>query len=110
MNPWELNFKNKTYSQAYNALFDHINMFADELNHGINYDQFADGYCIFSVNLTPEGADSGAWSLIQEGSTYLRLKFDNEIPDGGIEVFIFAQFDSLILIDRHRSCVYDYNL
>ena len=54
--------------------------------------------------------DSTTYDLIKSGSTNINIKFSADVPANGLVLIAFAEFDSLIFIDRNRNIASDYNI
>ena len=105
--PFKLDFKNNKYIRAFDQLFEALDLARDNNGNGIN--GFKNGQCLFAFDLTPDEDDSGHWDLIKEGTTSIEISFAERIPDTGIEVIVYAEFDNLIMLDKNRNVMYDYN-
>jgi hypothetical protein len=79
-------------------------------SNGININNFADGWNIYSFNLTNSGEQNPCFDLISEGSTTVNIKFSQPVPAGGIVLIALAEFDSLLYIDKLRNVLSDYTV
>lgn len=107
--PLRLDFKNKKYLRAYNQLFEALDIARDNRGNGITREGYKSGQCLFAFDLTPDEDDNGHWDLIKEGATSIEITFGEKIPDSGIEVIVYAEFDNLVMIDKNRNVMYDYS-
>ncbi len=106
--PLKLDFKNNKYIRAFDQLFESLDMARDNQGNGITRLDFKNGKCFFAFDLTPDEDDNGHWDLIKEGTTSIEISFAEKIPDTGVEVIVYAEFDNLIMLDKHRNVMYDY--
>jgi hypothetical protein len=106
--PLKMDFKNDKYIRAYDQLFEALDIAKDNKGNVISRQHFKYGQCFFAFDLTPDEDDSGHWDLIKEGTTSVEISFAEKIPDTGIEVIVYSEFDNLILIDKHRRVFNDY--
>ena len=65
---------------------------------------------MFVFDLSPDGPDCSHWDMASEGTTSLDINFGAPLPQGGIDVIIYAEFDSLIMIDNNREVYTDYTV
>lgn len=107
--PFRLDFKNNRYLKAYDQLFEVLDMARDNKGNGVTREGFKNGRCLFAFDLTPDEDDSGHWELIKDGSTSIEITFTEKIPETGIEVIVYAEFDNLIMLDKNRNIIFDYN-
>lgn len=105
----KLDFKNNRYIRGFEQLFQALDIARDNKGNGITRDGFKNGQCLFAFDLTPDEDDGGHFDLIKEGATSIEISFSDKIPDSGIEVIIYAEFDNLVMLDKHRNVLYDYN-
>ena len=106
--PLKLDFKKNKYIRAFDQLFEALDIARDNNGNGITREGYKDGQCLFAFDLTPDEDDSGHWDLIKEGTTSIEISFGEKIPDNGIEVLVYLEFDNLIMLDKHRNVMYDY--
>ena len=58
-------------------------------------------------DLSPDLAENDHYNLIRQGNVRLVLKFANPLGRA-VTVVVYAEFDSLIEVDRDRNIVYDF--
>ncbi len=109
-NAMTIDFDDKRYTRAYVSLFETLNVANDDKSNGIQYTDYANGYFVAGLDLSPDGSDAGHWELIRDGSTYLKVSFDQDISAGGLKVIIFGEFDNMLALDTMRNVYYDYSL
>lgn len=107
--PMKLNFKSNHYVRAFHQLFEALDLARDNKGNEVTRLGFKNGQCLFAFDLTPDEDDSGHWDLIREGTTSIEISFAEKIPDTGIEVIVYAEFDNLIMLDKNRNVMYDYS-
>jgi hypothetical protein len=105
----KLDFKNNRYVRAFEQLFEALEISRDNKGNGITRAGFKNGQCLFAFDLTPDEDDSGHFDLIKEGTTSIEISFDEKLPDTGIEVIVYAEFDNILMLDKNRNALYDYN-
>ena len=108
-NPLTPDYANDLYLRAYLQTMDALGYTDTERTNCITPKQFKDGWCIYCFDLSPtQDSEDQNWNLERKGSTTICMDFQNQIPDGGIEVIVWAEFDSLLSIDNGRNCFLDY--
>jgi hypothetical protein len=105
--PLKSNFADGQFVELYNNLFDVLGMGDENKGNGITKDRFANGSTILAFDLSPDCDDSGHWELIKHGTTSLNLTFSADIPAGGCEAIVYAEYDSMLSIDRNRQPSFD---
>jgi len=108
--PCKFAFSNNKLVRGFIQMFDGLNMATDDKGNMINLAQYRNGCTYFVFDLTSDGNDSNTWELIREGSTLLEILFDKDLPAGGIECIVYAEFDSLLMIDYNRATYMDYTI
>jgi hypothetical protein len=107
--PLRVDFKNNKYIHAYNQLFEALDQVRADKGNLISISDFTSSHCIFAFDLTPDEDDNGHWDLISEGTTSIEINFSEKLPDSGIEIVVYAEFDNLVMIDKNRNIFFDYN-
>jgi hypothetical protein len=109
LQPLNVDFKNNIYIQAYNQLFEALDQSRENKGNIISRADFKNTHCIFAFDLTPDEDDNGHWDLIREGTTSIDIKFGDALPDSGLEIIVYAEFDNLLMIDKDRNVFFDYS-
>lgn len=107
--PLKIDFTKDRFIQAYSHLYEALDLAHENKGNLINMTDYKTSHSFFGFDLTPDEDDSGHWDLIREGSTSIEVEFGKDLPQSGIEIVIYAEFDNLIMIDKHRNTFYDYN-
>ena len=107
--PLQLDFKNNVYITAFNQLFEALDMARENKGNSINRLDYKNTHCLFAFDLTPDEDDNGHWDLIKEGTTSIDIKFADKLPDSGVEIIVYAEFDNLLMIDKDRNVFFDYS-
>jgi len=68
-----------------------------------------DTRCIYAFDLTPDLGEDDHFSLTQQGSVQLVLKFGVALYQP-VSVIAYAEFQNVIEIDRHRNVIYDFSV
>ena len=91
-------------------MFEGIGIGGDNRGNEIDLAAFKNGSAFFVFELTADGSDSGYWQLQNEGTTSLDIQFGAALPAGGVDVIIYSEWDSLLMIDSNREIFADYSL
>lgn len=106
--PMKLDFASNHYLQAYTELFETLGLANDNKGNSITRDAFSSSHCIFAFDLTADNDDGSHWDPIKEGNTSVEIQFGQNLPAGGVQVLVYAEFDNLLSIDRNRVAHFDY--
>jgi hypothetical protein len=98
-------FKNNTYVEAYNTLFQGLR----EIPNGIDYKAYKHGNTLFAFDLSPDLCMGEHFSLLQDGSLDLDLSFE-ETNTSSITAIIYLEFDNIIEITKNRQILFDYKI
>lgn len=107
--PMKIDFKNKKFIHAYNHMFEALDLAHDNKGNNISVTDYTSSHCIFAFDLTPDEDDNGHWDLVSEGTTSIEINFSEALPDSGVEIIVYAEFDNLVMIDKNRNVFFDYN-
>jgi hypothetical protein len=108
--PYNLDFEKKICLRAYNQMFEGLGFSGDDKGNDINLKKFLNGSTYFIFELGSDGSDSSQWELVKEGTTTLELNFDKDLPKGGVECIVYAEFDSMLMMDYMRQPYTDYTV
>lgn len=106
--PFRLDFANNHFVQAFVNLFEVLGISNDNRGNSISRDDFKTSHCIFAFDLTNDADDGAHWEVIKEGNTSLEIEFGSDLPQVGVQVIIYAEFDNLMTLDRNRVPYLDY--
>ena len=98
------------YVRAYLNLIDTLGLTATNRNNYITLKDFGTRSCFFAFDLSADEPDSDNWELIREGSTTVHCTFGTTVPKHGYEMIVYAEFDNVAMIDRHRAIYFDYSI
>lgn len=108
--PLKLDFSRNMFKRAFTQLFEGIGIANEDKGNDISIERFQNGSTFFVFELGADGADTSNWDLFQEGSTSLEILFSDALPASGIDCIIYAEFDSLVMIDYARNVFFDYTV
>lgn len=74
---------------------------------GITYSDFARGFALYVLDLTPSVLDGDQVELLKSGSLRLELKFAAELA-APVHVLVYGVLDSMIEIDKSRQVIADF--
>lgn len=101
------NFDTGDYAEVYDHMIRGSGLYDEDTTLDIGYDEFKDGYAFFVITLTPGEPDSMANDPRRNGSVRVEVKFKTALTKTLI-CLCYAEFDSLLEIDRDRNIIKDY--
>lgn len=106
--PLTPDFANGHYIDCFETLFTGTGMYGDDLGQCIKRSDYDKGYCLFAFNLTPDQSNGISHvNTRRHGTVRASLHFAKALPCT-VTVIAFAQFDNVVLLDRHRNIIFDY--
>lgn len=98
------------YVESYHTLFSGTGIHYMNEGNDISRDEYADGYCLFAFDLTPDLSAhyAGHWNLVKNGSVRIEVRFDKPLTKT-INCLLYAEFDNVLEIDSARQVVIDFN-
>ena len=105
--PVTLDFANSQYITAYTGLFSGTGKFTRDEGNGLDRSDFANGYALYAFDLSPDLSENEHFNLTRHGSVRLDMKFATALPHT-VTVIVYAEFENIIEIDRHRNVVLDF--
>jgi hypothetical protein len=73
----------------------------------IRREEFKGGYALYTFDLTVDLAEEGHLNLMKHGNVRTDLKFLVALPNT-INVEAYAEFESVLKIDKSRNIIIDY--
>jgi hypothetical protein len=105
---YALDIEKDQYLRAYLGLYDTVGIERDDRGIEITRFGYVNGYTVLGFDMTPDCDDGRHWETVKDGSFSVHLEFDKPIEDPGVEVLIYAEYDSLLTIDFNRMPSADY--
>lgn len=107
--PLKPNFKAKLFVSSYTNLFTNTGINFSDSGSDISREEFANGYNISVFDLTSDiTAHEAHWCAQTSGSLRIEVQFDESLKSP-ITAIVFAEFNNLIEIDKHRQVSLDYS-
>lgn len=107
--PLQPDFGSKQYIRAYNSLFAGTGIHYKDKGNSIDREEYAKGYTLMAFDLTPDlSAQSEHWGLINSGELSLEMRFKEALAET-VTCLLYAEFDSVVEIDRHRNVLTDFS-
>lgn len=108
--PMEMDFTQNQYMKPYINMFEGLGTGREDTGNNITLEDFKNSHCLFVFDLTPDEQDGGHWDLIRDGAVSVDVEFGADVPEPGIEMIVYAEFDNLVTIDRNRNVYFDYSV
>lgn len=97
------------FLQAYHTLFSGTGIHFQDDGNGIPREHYKDGFFLTAFDLTPDlEANSSHWSLQRHGSLRLEVRFKTALVET-VNCLVYAEFNNILEIDRHRNVGVDYS-
>ncbi|KAG8235182.1 hypothetical protein J437_LFUL015488 [Ladona fulva] len=109
--PLQTDFTNdKLHVMAYHTLFSGTGIHFLNEGNDISREEYPHGYCLTAFDLTPDLSSNSHshWNLMRQGSLRLDVRFEQPLPET-LTCVIYAEFDNIIEIDRHRNILVDFD-
>ena len=107
MIPTEPNFTADNYITAYANLFSGTGKLVKDEGTDIRREDFKAGYALYAFDLPADLAEEGHFTLMKHGNVRLDLKFGTALLKP-INVIAYAEFESVLEIDKSRNIIIDY--
>lgn len=105
--PLTPSFTNDQFLRSYMTLFEGTGMINADRGHGIDREGFKNGYALYAFDLTPDMAEGPHVDPIKYGNIRMDLHFEAALT-ATVNVIVYAEYDSLIQVDRARSVITDF--
>jgi hypothetical protein len=103
----ECDFETHNSMSGYLSLFTGSGKYRRDEGLDIDREEYENGYTLFAYDLSPDLSEEGYFNLIKEGSIRVELKFAQALPNT-INVIAYAEFESVIEINREKQVLIDY--
>ena len=100
-------YSSDSYVRSYFSLFQGTNTQFDNNSHGITYDIYKDGHCLYMVDLTPTPTSDACVELYKHGSLSLSITLGKPL-DEPVNIILYSIFDATIQVDRGRNILLDW--
>ena len=108
--PLTPNFAQNQYLQSYYTLFSGTGIFYNNASHTITLQDYPEGYTLYSFILSPTNTlDDCTWDVVKDSPVNIKLSFSEDTPQS-ITCIVYAQFDSLLQVDKDRNIYTDTSI
>ena len=105
--PFQPNFEENLFARSYASLFTSIGKIWQDEGNDLTRDDYRDGYTFFGFDLTPDQCDGPCFHPVQKGNLRIEFHF-REALRVTVNVVAYAEFESVLEIDKNRNVIYDY--
>lgn len=107
--PLQPDFSNGLYSDCYHSMIKATTAYPQDWSNGISASVYEGGCMFLGFDLTPDDAGEGVHYVTPRrlGTVKAVLRFATTLANT-ITIIAFAQYDNTVMIDRHRTAMFDY--
>ncbi|KAI0225612.1 hypothetical protein LSAT2_023642 [Lamellibrachia satsuma] len=105
--PLHPNFDDDLFIRSYMNQFSSTGEMWQDEGKGLSRSDFRHGYTFFGFDLTPDACDGACIQLVQKGNLRIEIHFRDALPTT-VNVITYAEFESVLEIDKSRNIIYDY--
>lgn len=98
--PIKMDFENEQYTRAYFELMSVCGKTLTNEGNNISIEDFADGFCFFAFDITPDLCRNGM-HLVRYSTTTLEVQFKKPL-EHTVSVFVYGEFDEIYEVDKTR--------
>jgi hypothetical protein len=104
---YQTNFPGDNFNSAYLSTFHALHTYKRNKSHGISREQFKDGMCIFSFDVSADNSfGEGALSTRDSNNYGLSITFGAALG-APVSIIIMAEIESIITVNKHREVSYE---
>ncbi|KAF2883071.1 hypothetical protein ILUMI_23104 [Ignelater luminosus] len=98
------------FVRSYHTLFSGTGIHFLNDGNNISRSEYSQGYCLWAFDLTPDLSANASthWNLVKNGSLRIEVGF-GEASTETVNCLVYAEFDNIIEIDKHRNVVVDFS-
>ncbi|KAE8752845.1 hypothetical protein FOCC_FOCC000583 [Frankliniella occidentalis] len=109
LNPDFTHARSTKYADCYQTLFSGSGVHHKDEGNGIDREAYPGGNCFLIFDLSPDrSSHEGHWNLQQTGCLRIELRFKRDLVKA-VNLVVYAEFQSLIEIDKYRTVHTDYS-
>jgi len=108
--PYKMKFDDNEFIRPYVDMYEALGVANSDRSFDIAVEKYKEGWTFFIIPLTSTLDDSCGFELLRNGTTSIRVLFNQAIPAGGVEMLVLGEFDQMVMIDYNRHIVSDSNL
>ena len=102
-----MDYTNSQHIMPYMSLFNGVGKDNHDEGNDINREEYADGYTLYTFDLSPDLTDSESFSLARQGTVRMDMTFGEALANT-ITTVAYAEFENISEIDRNRNVVFDF--
>nr|XP_054768401.1 uncharacterized protein F54H12.2-like [Lytechinus pictus] len=95
------------YILAYQTLYSGINSMFHDKGNQITRTDYNKGYTLYAFDMTPDLSTGDCFNLRKHGNVRLEMQFARALPET-VNVMVYAEYESVIEIDRNRNVIIDF--
>ncbi|XP_030395305.1 uncharacterized protein F54H12.2-like [Gopherus evgoodei] len=105
--PLQPDFENGNCVREYMQLVQATGKYVKDRSLLINRDEFAQGYTLYTFDLTPDQECTNHYSLIKTGNLRAEIRFATALPST-VNLIVYGGFDNVLEVNHRRNVLFDY--
>ena len=101
------NYTTGEYIREYVAMFEGLNKYLKDHSFPLSIKEFGKGFTLYVFDLSPDSNAPGCHAVPRNGAVRLDLQFATA-PTSSLAAILYAEFDSMIEIDKYRNVITSY--
>ncbi|CAD6196202.1 unnamed protein product [Caenorhabditis auriculariae] len=102
--PMNLDYPEDQFATAYLSMVEGLGLARNDRNNGITMEMFKNGYNFYVFELSPT-ANTPMFDLVKNSNVVLRIQFREKTPSDGLVALVYAEVDSMLLMNGDRCPV-----
>ncbi|CAI4231247.1 unnamed protein product [Auanema sp. JU1783] len=92
-----------SYATAYVDMLEGLGIAHSDTSNGIPPEMYKNEFAFFMFDILLTVHSSDLFDVIRQGTVVLKLEFSQRVPNDGIYVNVYAEYDSILSIDQNRT-------
>ncbi|KAH7723020.1 Protein F54H12.2 [Aphelenchoides avenae] len=108
--PYDLKWATSSkFARPFHDMHEAVGLRPPDCN-GITMNMFKKGWTLFVFNLSTTLDNDDGYDMIRTGTCHIHVKFHTETPAGGVQMIVYGESESMLLIDHTRTVSSDLTI